>query len=81
LVQIESYDTADNLTHDQEPGRVDDFTFDVYGYPISAQSNGPKVTYAYDALGRRVSQTTGSKTETFVWDGPELPPSPVGGAR
>jgi len=67
-----SYDAADNLTHDQEPGRVDDFTFDVYGYPISAQSNGPKVTYAYDALGRRVSQTTGSKTETFVWDGPEL---------
>ncbi|HKN01339.1 MAG TPA: RHS repeat-associated core domain-containing protein [Candidatus Binataceae bacterium] len=53
---------------------ADSYTFDGFGKLASATSNGTTVHYGYDALGRRVAETSlalnaPSVTEFFLWDG------------
>lgn len=68
-----THDAADNLTHHSDATRTEDYAYDAYGFPVTASINGSmKTTFAYDVLGRRVSQAAGNQQQTLVWDGSQL---------
>ena len=62
-----SYDQRANRTSYHNSGQTLDYTYDganrLTGYEGTAT-----YTYAYDGDGLRVSKTTGSTTEAYVWD-------------
>src|SRR5262249_22049602 len=48
------------------------YTWDSRGRLTQAIASGQTVSYGYDALGRRMSQTNGSGTTTFQYDGADV---------
>ena len=62
------YDPSGNLTRDEE-GRT--FVYDLEDHLVEVKDSAGKSLskYAYDALGRRVSQTRDFKTTYFYYDG------------
>jgi RHS repeat-associated protein len=52
---------------------ADAFVYSARGELLEATVGGTKVTYAYDALGRRVSRTSGNATTQYLYGNPADP--------
>jgi RHS repeat-associated protein len=62
------YDTGGNLTTFKD----DKYEFDGLGQLITADRNGEKQTFVYDALGRRILETDKLSSTFILWDGPNI---------
>jgi RHS repeat-associated protein len=68
-----TFDAGGEMTSDTNSQGATQYSFDARGRLLQAAlPNGQNVTYQYDALGRRISRTTGGITTQYLYDGQDV---------
>ncbi|CAI8867651.1 RHS repeat-associated core domain-containing protein [Pseudomonas sp. IT-P291] len=69
------YDAFGNLIRERRgmPARVTEYTYDCQHRLIGVSTpDGKRVSYCYDAFGRRIGKTVDGQTTQFFWQGDQL---------